>query len=90
MFVNVLIPLFGFDISFFHLLLSSVKVQNFQNPEIFKLAVYTEAKTKRGLFLGPFFLKTDAAGWLFILIFIQQKTDVGTFLSRKYRKWSRE
>ena len=36
------------------------------------------------------FLKTDAAGWLFILIFIQQKTDAGTFLSRKYRKWSRE
>ena len=37
---------------------------------------------KRGLFLGPFFFKTDAAGRLFILIFIQQKTDVGTFLSR--------
>ena len=47
-------------------------------------------KKKRGLFLGPFFLKTDTAGRLFILIFIQQKTDVGTFLSRKYRKWSRE
>ena len=38
---------------------------------------------KRGLFLGPFFLKTDAAGRLFILIYIQQKTDAGTFLSRE-------
>ena len=37
-------------------------------------------KKKRGLFLGPFFFKTDAAGRLFILIFIQQKTDAGAFL----------
>ena len=34
------------------------------------------------LFLGPFFLKTDAAGRLFILIFIQQKTDAGTIFFR--------
>ena len=38
-------------------------------------------KKNIALFLGPFFLKTDAAGRLFILIFIQQKTDAGTFFS---------
>ena len=44
--------------------------------------VIIRLKKKRGLFLGPFFLKTDAAGRLFILIFIQQKTDAGTFFFR--------
>ena len=45
--------------------------------------IYTVIRLKkRGLFLGPFFLKTHAAGRLFILIFIKQKTDVGTFFFR--------
>ena len=51
--------------------------------------VLNKAKKKR-IVSRAIFLKTDAAGRLFILIFIQQKTDAGTFLSRKYRKWSRE
>ena len=39
----------------------------------------SKAKKSIEMFLGPFFLKTDVAGRLFILIFIQQKTDAGTF-----------
>ena len=39
----------------------------------------SKAKKNIDMFLRPFFLKTDAAGRLFILIFIQQKTDAVTF-----------
>ena len=41
------------------------------------------------LFLRPFFLKTDAAGRGFIFIFIQQKTDAGTFffLKKTQTRW---
>ena len=44
---------------------------------LYQLNKFEAARLKKNidLFLGPFFLKTDAAGRLFI----QQKTDSGTF-----------
>ena len=46
---------------------------------MFDFLIIVRLKKNIGLFLGPFFFKTDAAGRLFILSFIQQKTDAGTF-----------
>ena len=48
------------------------------------------SRLKKRIVSRAIFLKTGAAGRLFILIFMQQKTDAGTFLLRKYQKWSRE
>ena len=41
-----------------------------------------KAKKKLNCFSGHSFKKTDAAGRVFILIIIQQKTDAGTFFSK--------
>ena len=45
--------------------------------------IHFKLKKKEDCFSGHFFLKTDAAGRLFILIFIQQKTDAGTFFIKE-------
>ena len=54
-----------------------------QNPNITCIFKFSFRPKKILIcFSGHFFLKTDAAGRLFILIFIQQKTDEGTFFSK--------